>query len=157
VIEGDQPVVRVAYVDDAAAEFVAEAAEIPESEPDMAEVLIATGKVSQLIRLSAEQFSQEGTSDQLNQSVARAVQRRADLAFVQQVAPTPPALGPSAGLDKITGVVEGGEISVRLRLLIDLVAELQENGSAPTQILMSPTAWASFRKLKVAAPTPMQA
>jgi len=65
------------------------------------------------------------------------------------VAPTPPALGPSTGLEHIAGTVDGGEISDSLDGLIDLVAELQENGSAPSQILMSPTAWAAFRKLKV--------
>lgn len=149
VIEGDEPVVRVAYVDDATAEFAAEGAEIPESEPDLAEVLVATGKVSQLIRLSREQFVQDGTSDQLSQSIARAVQRRADLAFVQQAAPTPPALGPSAGLDNIAGLVDGGEIADNLDRLVDLVAQLQTNLSTPTHILLSPTAWAEFRKLKV--------
>lgn len=77
------------------------------------------------------------------------MQRRADIALVQQVAPTPPALGPSTGLGQISGVVDGGEISDSLDGLIDLVAELQENGSTPSQVLMSPTAWAAFRKLKV--------
>src|SRR5262245_41698849 len=94
-IEGDQPVVRVAYIHDAEAEFAAEASEIPESEPDLAEALVVTGKASQRVRLSREQFLQPQTAEQLSQSVARAVQRRADLAFVQQVAPTPPALGSS--------------------------------------------------------------
>jgi hypothetical protein len=42
-------------------------------------VLVATGKVSQLVRLSREQFLQPQTAEQLSQSVARAVQRRADL------------------------------------------------------------------------------
>jgi HK97 family phage major capsid protein len=67
----------------------------------------------------------------------------------QQVAPTPPALGPSTGLDNVTGIVNGGEISDSLDGLIDLVAELQENLSTPSLILLSPTAWAAFRKLKV--------
>jgi HK97 family phage major capsid protein len=148
VIEGDQPVVRVAFVDNADAEFAAEGAEIPRSEPDLAEVLVATGKVSPLVRLSREQFVQPQTAEQLSKSVARAVQRRADLAFVQQAAPTPPALGPSTGLDN-TGLVDGGEISDSLDGLIDLVAELQENLSTPGVILMSPTVWAAFRNLKV--------
>ncbi|OCB14149.1 major capsid protein [Mycolicibacterium porcinum] len=151
-IQGDMPVCRVAYIDDAAAEFTAEGTEIPESEPDLAEVLVATGKVSQLIRLSREQFVQPQTADQLSQSVARAVQRRADLAFVQQAAPTPPALGPSTGLGTIAGLVDGGEVTENLDALVDLVAELQENLSNPSLILMSPTAWAEFRKLKVGAP-----
>ncbi|XTP33130.1 phage major capsid protein [Mycobacterium sp. TJFP1] len=149
VIEGDQPVVRVAWIDDAAAEFVAEGTEIPESEPALSEVLVATGKVSQLVRLSREQWVQEGTSSQLAQSVARAVTRRADVAFVQQIAPTPPALGPSTGLLNVDGVVDGGEIIGSLDALVDLLATLQTNLSNPSHILLSPTAWAEFRKLKV--------
>ena len=45
-IQGDEPSLRVAYVDDAAADFVAEAAPIPESDPHPAEVLVYTSKVS---------------------------------------------------------------------------------------------------------------
>ena len=113
VVEGDQPVVRVAFINDDQAEFVAEGDEIPEGEPDLAEVLVATGKVSQLVRLSREQFSQEETAGQLAQSVARAITRRADLAFVRQAAPTPPALGPTTGLLKIAGVVSGAAVTRR--------------------------------------------
>ncbi|CAM4364673.1 hypothetical protein MB901379_04727 [Mycobacterium basiliense] len=89
-IEGDKPSLHVAYVDDADAEFVAEAAEIDESEPDLAEVLVHTGKISQLIKLSSEQFNQDGTAGQLSQSVSRAIIKRADEAYISQVAPTPP-------------------------------------------------------------------
>ncbi|OBG25521.1 phage major capsid protein [Mycobacterium sp. E3198] len=149
-VEGDQPVVRVGYVDDATADFVAEAAEIPEAEPDLAEVLVATGKVSQLVRLSREQWAQPDTAEQLSQSVGRALVRRADLAFMQQVAPTPPALGPSTGILNVANVVEGEEVSGSLDALVDLVAELQTNLSTPTHVILSPTAWAEFRKLKTA-------
>jgi HK97 family phage major capsid protein len=147
-VEGDQPVVRVAYIDDADAEFVAEGSEIPEAEPDLAEVLVATGRVSQLVRLSLEQWSQPDTADQLAQSVARAVTRRADVAFIQQIAPTPPALGPSTGLLNVPGIVNGGAVSESLDTLVDLVAQLQENLSTPSHILLSPSAWAEFRKLR---------
>lgn len=149
VIEGDQPVVRVAYIDDATASFVAEGSTIPESEPDLAEVLIATGKVSQLIRLSREQWLQPNTPDQLSHSVARAVTRRADIAFVSQVAPTAPALGPSTGLLNVAGILNGGDVEDNLDVLVDLIAELQQNKSVPSHILLSPTGWAEFRKLKV--------
>ena len=37
-IDGDEPAVRVAYVDDDSADFVAEADEIDESQPTLAEV-----------------------------------------------------------------------------------------------------------------------
>lgn len=147
-VEGDQPVVRCAYIDDATAEFVAEGDEIDESQPSLAEVLVATGKVSQLVRLSREQFQQDSTSEQLAQSVARAITRRADLAFIQQVAPTPPAFGPSTGLINVQNIIEGDEVSGSLDALVDLVAELQTNLSTPTHILLDPLGWAEFRKLK---------
>lgn len=148
VIEGDEPVVRVAWIDDATADFVAEGAVILEPQPDLAEVLVATGKVSQLVRLSREQWSQPETASQLAQSVARAVTRRADVAFVDQAAPTPPALGPSTGLLHVTGIVDGGAVGSNLDSLVDLIAELQQNLSVPSHILLSPTGWAEFRKLK---------
>src|SRR5690348_369097 len=66
-IEGDQPSLRVAYVDDATATFVAEASPIPEAAPALAEVDVFTGKVSQLVRLSNEQYRQAGTAEQLAQ------------------------------------------------------------------------------------------
>jgi hypothetical protein len=114
----------------------------------LAEVLVASGKVSQLVRLSREQWTTEGTSQQLTQSVARAVTRRADFAFMQQAAPTPPALGPSTGLLNVTDVVDIGDVSDNLDVLIDGVAELQENLSNPSVIVLSPSAWVEFRKLQ---------
>ena len=87
-IEGDEPVMRVAYVDDDDAQFTAEGDEIPEGEPALAEVLVHTAKVTQLVRLSNEQWSQTNTAAQLSQSVSRAVTRRANLAFVAEPAPT---------------------------------------------------------------------
>jgi HK97 family phage major capsid protein len=149
VIVGDEPVVRVAWIDDAAADFAAEGSTIPEAEPDLAEVLVATGKVSQLVRLSREQWTQPQTASQLALSVARAVTRRANVAFVQQVAPTAPALGPSTGLLHTAGIIDGGDVEDNLDVLIDLVATLQHNLSNPSHILLSPSGWAAFQKLKV--------
>lgn len=150
-IEGDQPVVRVAFVDDDDADFVAEGADIPEAEPSLSEVLVATGKVSQLVRLSNEQYAQAGTADQLAQAVARAITRRADVAFVAELAPTPPALAPAPGLLNVANIVEGDPVTTDLDALVDLIAELQSNLSAPSHILLDPLGWAEFRKLKVAA------
>jgi len=45
--------------------------------------------------------------------------------------------------------VDGGVVEDSLDGLIDLVAELQTNLSTPSHILMSPTTWAEFQKLKV--------
>lgn len=147
-VEGDEPAVRVAYVDDATAGFVAEGADITEASPDLAEVLIHTGKISQLVRLSNEQYRQAGTPNALANSVRRAVTVAADKAFLTQTAPTSPAVTPPAGLLNVTGIEAGGEVSGDLDVLVDLVATVQANGAQPSQVLLAPDAWASLRKLK---------
>lgn len=149
VVEGDAPVVRCQYVDDAAAGFVTEGTVISEADPDLAEVIVATGKVAQLIRLSREQWSQPNASTLLSTSVARAVTRAANAAYVGQVAPTSPAISPPAGLLNVTGIVNGGAVASTLDGLVDLLATLAGNYSRPSHILMSPLAWANLRKFKV--------
>lgn len=150
-VEGDAPSVRVAYVDDDDAAFIAEAAEIPESEPALSEVLVFTGKVSQLIRLSREQFNQDGTADQLSKSVGRALVKKADQAFLSQAAPVGPAVSPAAGLLNVAGIENGGVVAGDLDILVDLIATLQANGGTPTHIVLDPLGWAELRKFKTDA------
>ncbi len=150
-VEGDAPSVRVAFINDDEAQFIAESSEIPEAEPELAECVVFTGKISQLIRVSREQFYTDGTADQLASSVARALVRKADNAFLAQPAPTPPATNPAAGVLNVAGIVEGDEVADSLDALVDLVAELQANGSQPSHILVDPFGWAQLRKLKFAA------
>ena len=147
-IEGDEPSLRVAYVDDADAAFVAEGATINESDPDLAEVTVYTGKIAQLVRLSNEQYRQIGTPEQLAQSVTRAVTKKANAAFLTQAVPTSPAVTPPAGVLNIAGIENGGAVADNLDSLIDLIATLEENGGTPSGIILSPTAWASLRKFK---------
>lgn len=150
-IEGDKPVLHVAYVDDDDAEFVAEASEIDEANPSLSEVAVATGKISQLIKLSNEQWVQIGTPEQLAQSVARAIIKKADEAYLAQPAPTPPAVQPPAGLLNIPGTTDGDAISGSLDALVDLLAELESEGANPTHILLDPHGWAQLRKLRTGA------
>jgi HK97 family phage major capsid protein len=147
-IEGDEPAVRVAYVDDADADFVAEGAEIPEDDPALAEVLVHTGKVAQLVRLSREQYSQANTPQLLAESVRRAVTKRANLAYIAQAAPTAPNVTPPAGLVNVAGIEEGDAVASDLDALVDLIATLESNGATPSHILVDPIAWASLRKFK---------
>ena len=147
-VEGDQPAVRVQYVDDASAGFVAEGATISEADPNLAEVLVYTGKIAQLIRLSREQWSQPNASQLLSVSVARAVTRAANVAYLAQAAPTGPAVTPPAGLLNVSGIVNGGAVADDLDGLVDLLATLAGNYSMPSHIVMSPLAWASLRKFK---------
>ena len=147
-VEGDAPAVRVTYVDDAEADFVDEGDEIPEADPDLAEVLVYTGKVAQLIRLSREQWVQDSTSGLLSSSVERAVTKRANRAYLTQVAPTTPAVTPPVGLLNVFGIVDGGAVATNLDALVDLVATLEDNDGTPSHWILSSTAWAKLRKLK---------
>jgi hypothetical protein len=75
--------------------------------------------------------------------------RRADLAFVAESAPTPPAVGPVAGLvNNMPAIVSGGTVSTDLNALVDLVATLQNNDSTPTQILVDPLGWAEVSEVE---------
>jgi HK97 family phage major capsid protein len=148
-IEGDAPVVRVGFVQDDTATFTAEGLPIDEAEPGLNQVLIPTSKITQLVRLSREQYQQSGTADQLSASVSRAITRRGDIAFIGEPAPQAPATAPVPGVVNWPDIVSGDEVSDNLDALVDLVAVLQDNLSTPTHIVLDPLGWAQFRKLKV--------
>lgn len=152
-VDGDAPAVRVAYVNDDDATITAEGAEIGEAAPALAEVVVSTAKITQRVRLSNEQWSQAQTPEQLAQSVARAVTRRADRAFLAEPAPTSPAVAPVAGLANTAGLVNGGAVTKNLDALIDLVAQLETNLATPTVILVNPLTWAALRHFKVGTTT----
>jgi HK97 family phage major capsid protein len=147
---GDEPSLRVAYVDDDQAQFTAEGDAIPEGEPVLAERLVHTAKVTQLVRLSNEQWSQTNTATQLSQSVSRAITRRANLAMVAEVAPTGPAVAPVAGLVNVSGIVNGGAVVANLDRLVDLIAQLEDSLAVPSVILVDPLGWGELRKFKTA-------
>ncbi|MCV7055507.1 phage major capsid protein, partial [Mycolicibacterium gilvum] len=135
-IEGDKPSLHVAFVSDDAAEFVAEGSPQDDADPTLAEVLVHTAKISQIVPLSNEQWRQEGTASQIAQSVSRAIVKRADQAYLAQVAPTPPAVHPPAGLINIDGLTEGNDLVGDLDSLVDLIAELEAEGSTPSHIIV---------------------
>lgn len=147
-VEGDAPSVRCAFVVDDQAGFTAEADPIDEAHPQLAEAVVFTGKITQLVRLSREQYQQTGTAEQVSRSVSRAVVRRADTAFLAEPSPSP-ALAPAAGVLNWPGIVTGDVVSDSLDSLIDLVATLEDNLAQPTHIVLDPKGWGAFRKLKV--------
>jgi hypothetical protein len=130
--------VHVGYVDDATAVFKAEGDTLDEAQPGLNEVVCYTAKLTQLIRLSREQYMQVGTPDQLSLSVQRAIIRRADIAFLAEPAPTSPAVAPMAGLLNPTGIVDGGTVATNLDKISDLIAVLEDNLSVPTAIVVDP-------------------
>ncbi|UPG68793.1 phage major capsid protein [Gordonia hongkongensis] len=150
-IEGDAPLVRVQYVDDADASFTAEGEYITEEDPGLSERVVPTGKVTQLIKLSREQWAQPNANELLSASVARAVTKAGNKAYLDQPVPTSPAVTPPAGLLHIPGIINGGAVDEDLDGLVDLLALLATNDSTPSHIVLSPTAWASLRKFKTGA------
>lgn len=149
-VEGDAQAVRVAWVDDADADHATEGESIDDSDPGLDEVLIYTTKVAQIVTLSREQYGQPGTAGNLARSVARAVTRKANLAYVAEAAPTPPAVNPPAGLLNIGGVLSSFDtITTDLDPLADAVAEIEGADGIPSHILASPSAWGALRKIKL--------
>ena len=152
-VEGDAVAVHCVYVDDADAGFVPEGGTIDEDTPDLAQCTVFTGKIAQLVRLSREQFGHENVSAQLAASVTRAVTRAANTAYIAQVAPTPPAVTPPAGLINIDDTVDLGAVDGNLDTLVDGLAVLASNYAMPTNILMAPDAWAGLQRLKTGTDT----
>jgi len=147
-IEGDEPAVRVAYVDDADAQFTSEGADIPEAEPTLSEVLVHTGKVTLLVRVSREQWQQNGTATVLSDSARRAVLKKANEAYLSQVLPTAPKVTPPGGILNIPGIQDGGEIATNLDALADAFTLVETAGGTVTHILAAPNSWGALRKLK---------
>lgn len=151
-VQGDQPTLRVAYCVDDNAAFVDEGAAIDESDPDLAEAVVITRKIAQLVRLSSEQYKQAGTPDELSRSVARALTTKADNALLAQAVPTAPAVAPVAGLLNTSGIVSKTDVAENLDKLIDLEAAVRANGANPTAWILAPDTWATLRKLKTLTP-----
>ncbi len=147
-IEGDQPAMRVAYVVDDNAEFVDEGDTLDESEPALNEAVVYTKKIAQLVRLTNEQYRQNMTPEKLAASVARALTRKANLAFLAQTAPVGPAVAPATGIINWAGVVSATGGLTNLDGLVDLEATVRANLAQPGLWLMAPDTWAGLRKLK---------
>ncbi|UPW09792.1 phage major capsid protein [Gordonia terrae] len=148
-IQGDAPAVRVPYIDDAdSAGFVAEGAEIPEDDPDLDEALVYTRKIGRIVKLSREQWSQPNAAANIAGSVKNDLIRKMDRALLAQVAPTAPAVAPSAGIVNLTGILEGDPITTNLDPLVDLYAELASNDATPRFLIVDPLAYAFLYKLK---------
>jgi Phage capsid family len=120
----------------------------PRGRPRLAKTLAYTGKGAQPIWLSREQFTQPNTSGMLSNSGAKAVSKRANFAYVTQVAPTLPAVTPPVGLVNVAGIADRGAASRTSSPLVDLLATIEGNDGNPTHWILSPTAWARLRKLR---------
>lgn len=144
-IDGDEPSLHVGYVTDTLdASYVAEGTEITDESPGLDQVEIKTKKISRLVNLSSEQYNQEQTASAVAASVARDLTAKADASYLGE------NTDPLIGLLHAADVIDGGHVSDSLDALVDLVAELENNGSTPSAIILDPLSWAAARKLKVA-------
>lgn len=149
-VEGDEPAVRVPAINlDDSVGFVAEGANIPEAEPDLAELVILTGKVAELIKVSREQLAQPSALDVITNEIKRSLVAKADWALLQQPAPVSPATHPPAGL--LAKATVAGTLSGDLDELVDAIAIIESlPGGQATHIIASPEAYATVRKMKTA-------
>ncbi len=85
---------------DADTGFVAEGADIPEADPDLSELVIATGKIAVLVRVSREQLVQPAAKDLMTNEIKRSVQKKVDWALLQQAAPGGPCGISTRGSDQ---------------------------------------------------------
>lgn len=151
-VEGDEPAVRVPAVrTDDAIGFVAEGAPIPESDQELDEVVIHTGKVAQLIKVSREQLAQPDALTAILNGQRRDLTAKADRAFLTQPVPVGPATTPPAGL--LHFAQDAGEIDANLDALIDAQTLVNSVGDVsgedlPVIVIASPNSYAYVRKLR---------
>ncbi|WP_308188189.1 phage major capsid protein [Mycobacteroides abscessus] len=147
-MEGDEPAVRVPAINlEPDTGFVPEGADINEADPDLSELVLNTGKVACLVKLSREQISQPNASATVTHEINRAMVSRVNFALLQQAAPISPATWPPAGL--LTHATNGGVVTDNLDAIVDAIAAIEEVGGTATHILAAPSAWAALNKLKM--------
>lgn len=147
-VEGDEPAVRVPAINlDASVGFVPEGNNIPEANPELAEVVILTGKIAELIKVSREQLAQPDALDVITNEIKRSLIAKADWALLSQTAPPAGVTHPPAGL--LSHATDAGEIEDNLDALIDVIAVIEGLPSgAATHIIASPHAYAAVRRMK---------
>ncbi|MCV7346992.1 phage major capsid protein [Mycolicibacterium rhodesiae] len=148
-VEGDSPAVRVPAIriDQDEIGFVPEGQNIEEADPNLAELVLHTGKIAHLIKVSREQIAQPEALTTILQGQKRAMIAKADYAMLQTPAPVGPATYPPAGL--LAHAQDAGPIGDNLDALIDaqtMVTSLP--GGVATHVLASPNSYAYVRKLR---------
>ena len=146
-VNGDAPMVRVPRIKILDAGFVPEGSDIPESDPELAELLIKTGTVAELLKVSRDQLVQESAADLISHEMRRSLIFKADTAFLSQPAPVAPAEFPPGGL--LSYATDAGPLVGDLDALIDAFAEIEAlPGGVVTHLLAHPTAYARLRQIK---------
>lgn len=145
-LQGDSPVARIPYVDDAEASFVPEGEAIPQADPELAEITVPTRAVGKLLKISREQWGQEQAANMLSESTQRAITKAANAALLTI---EPSGGNPLRGLLETEGMLQGETIETHLDPLAELVGQIEDNYGQADVILTSGSTWAAVRKLKV--------
>ena len=146
-VHGDAPMVRVPRIKILNPGFVPEGADIPESDPELGELLIKTGTVAELLKVSRDQLSQESAQALISHEMRRSMIAKADAAFLSQPAPVAPAEFPPGGL--LSYARNAGPLTGNLDALIDAFAMIEGlPGGVVTHILAHPSAYATLRHIK---------
>lgn len=148
-VHGDAPVVRVPRIKIIDAGFVPEGSDIPESDPELSELLIKTGTVAELLKVSRDQLSQDSAQGLISHEMRRSLIFKADTAFLAQPAPVAPAEFPPAGI--LSHATDAGPLTGDLDALIDAFSAIEAlPGGVVTHILAHPGAYATLRQIKKA-------
>lgn len=141
-IEGDDPAVRVPWVDpDDTVGFVDEGAPIPENASTYSETVVRTGKVATLGKFSREQLAQPNAATLVVNALSRSVINKANVAYLGNAAdPT--------GLLNLPGITDGGTLGTDLDSLNDAVLGIETEGGQASHIIAHPSAWGAVSKLK---------
>ena len=145
-LEGDAPVARVPWVNDADAQFVPEGTFIEPAAPTPDEITVTTGKIAQVVTVSREQWHQQSTAGLLSNSVTRAVTKAGNQAFLAQ--PTGQGYPPLTGISNTEGIIEGQDVTTSLDPIADVIAEIENNGGTPNLIIANPLSFGALRNLK---------
>ena len=142
-INGDQVSLMVGYADDGSAEFVAEGDELHKSNPTLTQKIVTTAKMSQLVRISQEQYSQDQALTRMAESVNRGLKRGADVAYLTHPADE---FGVTGILNQ--GIPVLGNLKTNLDPLSEAIAEIESVWGQPSHIVVSPQSWAHIASLK---------
>jgi HK97 family phage major capsid protein len=116
---------------------------------ELGELLIKTGTVAELLKVSRDQLSQDSASALISHEMRRSLIFKADTAFLTQPAPVAPAQFPPGGL--LEYATDAGPLTGTLDALIDAFSAIEAlPGGVVTHILAHPSGYATLRQIKKA-------
>lgn len=151
-IGGDAQFVRVPYVAQGPDTFIVnEGEDIPESAPELTEMLFRTVQLGIVVPVSNEAASSAIASGLVSASASRAIADSADRLLLQGTEDP----NVSGLLQGSNAMVQGEPIVDSLDPLVAMLAELGRNGSVPTSLIMNYSSWMRLTGLKGADGLPL--